>query len=431
MNYGVFEALSQISREKNISKEYLIEALKAGLLSACKKSYGNVDNIEIDIDEKTGVLNIFALKEVIEDVENIHNQISLHKARKQNPKVKIGDIIKIQLSFNKDLGRNAIQTAKQILIQRVREAERSNIYNAYKERIGEILTGNVQRIDRGDIIVVIANTEAVLPRKEQMPRERYQQGDIVRAYLLDVLEVTKGPQLILSRTHPNFLRALFEFEVPEIAEGIVEVIAVAREPGWRSKIAVYSSEEKIDPVGACVGMRGTRVQAIVQELNGERIDIIHWSPDPEPFVSRSLSPAKVLRCITEDEERKILVVVEDGQLSLAIGKAGQNARLAAKLTGWHIDLMSYSDYVEEMQETDEAGDSENEMYDEDLEDVLKLTPRTIQILLSAGIETIGDLNDSSIEDLLQISGIGNKRAEKLKETVNEYIISKKSEMEGD
>ncbi|MBI4550988.1 MAG: transcription termination/antitermination protein NusA [Candidatus Latescibacteria bacterium] len=343
MNYEILEALGQIIREKNVDRALVWETLKTGLLAAARKRFGAEDNLDVKIDEKTGQIDLVLSRTVVETVEEPGLQIALPDARRINPNAAVGEQVEEKLAFE-DFGRNAIQAVKQIVVQRVREAERENIYDTFQSRIGDIVTGTVQQVDRGNIIVKLDRTEAIVPWREQIRREKYRQGETIRAYVLDVQKTTKGPQIILSRAHPQFLELLFRLEVPEIHEGIVELKAVAREPGDRSKIAVFSHDDRVDAVGACVGMKGSRVQAVVRELNNERIDIVPWSSDPSTFVTKALSPARVSQVsILNIEAKKMRVVVEDDQLSLAIGKAGQNARLAAKLTGWNIDLVKRTD----------------------------------------------------------------------------------------
>ncbi|MDP6777464.1 MAG: transcription termination factor NusA, partial [Candidatus Latescibacteria bacterium] len=341
MNYEVLEALGQIAQEKNVSRDLVIETLEIGLISAAKRRFGTADNVEVEIDANSGEIRVQATKEVVEDgdVEEPGLQIPLSAAKEIDPKAKVGKEVKEELAFA-DFGRNAIQSAKQILIQRVREAERERIYEDFQGRIGEVMSGTVQQISHGDILINMGRTEAIIPLKEQIRKERYRQGDPIRASLVNVLRTSKGPQVVLSRTHPDFLVKLFQFEVPEIYEGIIEVKAVAREPGERAKIAVDSNDERIDPVGACVGMKGSRVQAVVRELSNERIDIVPWSEDEAIFLSRALSPATVRRVVVDRRENRMTAIVDDDQLSLAIGKSGQNARLASQLSGWKVDIIT-------------------------------------------------------------------------------------------
>lgn len=316
MNRELLNVIEQIAKERGISRETLISTLESALLSAAKKRYGSIQDMEITIDPKTGAIDA---RRII-DGEPVPN---------------------VDL---KDLGRIAAQTAKQVIIQKVREAERAVIYNEFKDKVGQVINCVVLRQERENYIVDLGTTEGILPQREQMPREVYKRSDRFRAYIIDVKTSSKGPQIVLSRTHPSFVAKLFEMEVPEIYEGIVEIKGVVREPGDRTKIAAYSKDPSVDPVGACVGMKGSRVQAIVRELKGEKIDIIPWTDDPNILIAKSLSPAIVEKVGINEEEKSALVVVSDQQLSLAIGKKGQNVRLAVKLTGWDIDIMSESEY---------------------------------------------------------------------------------------
>lgn len=422
MNYEVVEALGQIIREKNVDRDIIWETLKSGLIAAAKKRFGTGDNLDVRIDEKSGTIEMVAIRTVVEEVEDPELELSLAEALEIDPSVSPGQEIEQPLPFA-DFGRNAIQAVKQVVVQRVREAERENIYDTYKDRAGDLMTGSVQQIDRGNIIVKMERAEALLPWREQIRREKYRQGETIRAYILEVQRSAKGPQVILSRAHPVFLDMLFRMEVPEIHEGIVEIKAVAREPGDRSKIAVFSHDDRVDAVGACVGMKGTRVQAVVRELNNERIDIVPWSSDPSTFVTQALRPAQVSQVnIMDIETKKMRVVVEDDQLSLAIGKSGQNARLAAKLTGWNIDLIKRTDLEKQMMvETfgpepvpGETEESEAELTGTmALDHVSGLKPKMIEMLNEAGIITVESLQNSTLDDLTSIPGIGKVTAEKM------------------
>jgi len=415
MNYEVLEALSQIVKEKNVNRDLVIETLEAGLLSAAKKRFGTAENIEVKIDGSTGKVEIFSKKKVVEEVNDPVFEISLEKAREIDPDVNIGDIVREEISFQ-SFGRNAIQTAKQILIQRVREAEREKIYEDYKGRIGEIITGTAQQVNRGDILVNLGRAEGVIPAKEQIRKERYRQGDTIRAYIVDVQRTTKGPQIILSRTHPRFLEKLFQIEVPEIYEGIVEIKAIAREPGERAKVAVMSHDSRIDPVGACVGMKGSRVQAIVRELGNERIDIVHWSNDPSVFLARALSPAEIKKVIIDEKTGNMTAIVDESQLSLAIGRNGQNVRLAAMLLGRNIDIMTEEDYEERLRA---------EMAQRiPLDRLSGVGPKLLERLNEAGINSVQDLLEISPEKLTEIKGIGRATAENLLEQAKEIIESR-------
>lgn len=344
MNTDLLEALATLEKEKGISKDVLIEAIEAALISAYKRNFHQAQNVRIDFDKETGNIKVFARKTVVEEVNDPRLEISLSEAQTINPAYEAGDIVEIEVT-PKDFGRIAAQTAKQVVTQRVREAERGIIYSEFIDREEDIMTGIVQRYDNRFIYVNLGKVEALLPASEQMPNETYNQNDRIKVYITKVEKTTKGPQVMVSRTHPGLLKRLFELEVPEIYDGTVEIKAIAREAGDRSKIAVYAENPEIDPIGSCVGQKGQRVQAIVDELNGEKIDIVEWSEDPKEFVANALSPSKVLHVEVNEEEKATTVVVPDYQLSLAIGKRGQNARLAAKLTGWKIDIKSESDAI--------------------------------------------------------------------------------------
>ena len=414
MNYEVIEALAQIIREKNVEREVVWDTVKTGLITAAKKRFGTGDeNVDVRIDEQLGTIEMAAVWEVVDEVEDPETQISLVTAKGMDPEAEIGGRVEQALSFE-EFGRNAIQSVKQVVVQRVREAERENVYEMYKDRVNEIIIGSVQQVDRGNIIVKIERTEALLPWREQIRRERYRQGETIRAYILDVQNDIKGPQVILSRSCEAFLELLFRMEVPEIHEGIVEIKASAREPGDRSKIAVLSHDDRVDAVGACVGMKGTRVQAVVRELNNERIDIVPWSNDPSSFVTQALRPAEVAQVqILDIEKKDMRVVVEDDQLSLAIGKAGQNARLAVKLTGWNIDLIKRSDLEKQLiSETFGSDDSESEEAGS-IADVDGISVKLAQKLEDAGYTTVESLQQATADELQAISGIGGVTAGKI------------------
>lgn len=339
MSMDFIEALSEIEREKGISKDVLLEAIEAALISSYKRNFNTAQNVRVDINRMTGVIKVYARKTVVEEVLDPRLEISLSAAREINPNFQLGDISEIEVT-PRDFGRIAAQTAKQVVTQRIREAERGLIYNAFIEKEEDIVTGIVQRQDQRNVYIDLGKVEAVLPLNELMPTERFQHGDRVKAYITKVENTTKGPQIILSRTHPGLLKRLFELEVPEIFDGVVEIRSVAREAGYRSKIAVYSRNPDVDPVGSCVGPKGTRVQTIVNELKGEKIDIVRWSENVPDYVANALSPSKVLEVNVYEQEKVARVIVPDYQLSLAIGIKGQNARLAAKLTSWKIDIKS-------------------------------------------------------------------------------------------
>ncbi len=337
MNVNLAHIIEQVEKDKGIEKSILIDALESAMLKAAEKRFGAGKVIEAHYQEEAGEIELFLFKTVVEKVENPDTEILLKDALALDPEAVPADSIGVKIDA-KEFGRIDAQTAKQIIIQKVREAERNIIFNEYSAKKGEIVTGLVQRFERGDMIVELGKAEAVLPKKEQVRRESYRQGERVRGIILEVRGDAKGPQVIMSRTHPSFIMKLFQMEVPEIYEGIVEIKAAAREPGDRAKIAVYSNNSDVDPVGACVGVKGSRVQAVVQELRGEKIDIVHWSDDHAIFVKNTLSPAQISRAVVDEAEHSMEVIVPDDQLSLAIGKKGQNVRLAAKITGWKIDI---------------------------------------------------------------------------------------------
>ena len=342
MSSELLDALTVLEKEKGISREVIIEAIEAALVSAYRRNFNQAQNVRVDLNLEAGTMRVFARKDIVEEVFDSRLEISLEEARAINPAYELEDVVEIEVT-PKDFGRIAAQTAKQVVTQRVREAERGIIYSEFVDREDDIMTGIVERQDPRFIYVSLGKIEALLSQSEQMPNEIYKPHDRIKVYITKVEKTTKGPQIFVSRTHPGLLKRLFEIEVPEIYDGTVEIKSVAREAGDRSKISVYTDNPEVDPVGACVGPKGARVQAIVNELKGEKIDIVEWTDDPVTFVANALSPSKVLTVMVEEEEKATTVVVPDYQLSLAIGKRGQNARLAAKLTGWKIDIKSESD----------------------------------------------------------------------------------------
>ena len=345
MSSELLDALTVLEKEKGISKDIILEALEAALVSAYKRNFNQAQNVRIDINPETGSMRVFARKEVVEEVFDPRLEISLDEARAINPQYDLEDVVEIEVT-PKDFGRIAAQTAKQVVTQRVREAERGVIYSEFIDREEDIMTGIVQRQDSRFIYVNLGKIEALLPTSEQMPNEHYQPHDRIKVFITKVEKTTKGPQIYVSRTHPGLLKRLFEIEVPEIYDGTVEIVSVAREAGDRSKIAVHSDNPEVDPVGSCVGQKGQRVQAVVNELKGEKIDIVRWVDDPVEYVANSLSPSQVIEVLVDEEDKATTVIVPDYQLSLAIGKRGQNARLAAKLTGWKIDIKCESEAKE-------------------------------------------------------------------------------------
>ena len=345
MNAEFMLAFEALGKEKGIAPEILFDAIEAALISAYKRNFSSAHNVRVSLDRETGEIHVYARKTIVEQVEDDRLEISLADARKINPGYMEEEILEIEVT-PRDFGRIAAQTAKQVVVQRIREAERGIIYEEFSNRSSDILTGIIQRIEQKNVFIDLGKTEAVLPPTEQMIGEEYALGNRVKTYIIEVKKTSKGPQIMVSRTHPGLLKRLFELEVPEIHDGTVEIKSVAREPGMRSKIAVFSRDEEVDSVGACVGPKGMRVQTIVDELRGEKIDIVKWDADPAVYISNALSPAKVVSVEVDEVNKISKVVVPDYQLSLAIGKEGQNARLAAKLTGWKIDIKSESQAAE-------------------------------------------------------------------------------------
>lgn len=412
MSYDILEAMTQIAREKNLDLQYVVETLESSLLSAAKKKFANADNIFVKIDPQTGDINIHALKTVVTNVTDANLEISLVEAKEIDDAAEEGDEVEVYIAFE-EFGRNAIATAKQLMIQKVREAEREMVFEEYSKKIGSLVTGSVQQIDKGDLIINLGRAEALLPLDQQIPREKYRQGERVRAFIADVKKNQRGPQIILSRSHDGLIIKLFELEVPEIFEKIIEIKVIAREPGERAKIAVSSADERVDPVGACVGIKGVRVQSIVRELSNERIDIIQWHPDPEILMARALSPATVVKIESFPEDQSMTVVVEDEKLSLAIGRQGQNARLAARLTGWRINILSESEHSEMKRKEVESKVA--------ISKLPGLSEKLTTKLLEDDILYVQDLAATSEDDLMTIPGIGPKKAESLVESARQFL----------
>lgn len=425
MEWNLNTILNQIGKDKGIDRTILIEAVESAMLSAARKHFGHNLNLETQFSEDSGEIEVIAFKTVVEKVEDEATQISLADARAEfDAEAIIGDEIGKKLDTTA-LGRIAAQTAKQVIIQKVRDAERDIIYNEYKTMKGDLINGIVQRYERGNLIINLGRTEAVLPQREQIGRERYRQGDRIRGMILDIDRSAKGPQIILSRSHPDFLKKLFQVEVPEIAENVVEIKAAVREPGERAKIAVVSSDSNIDPVGACVGIKGSRVQAVVQELRGERIDIIPWTTDHPSFVARALAsssnnPVEVVRVVMDQDANSMEVIVPDDQLSLAIGKRGQNVKLASKLTGWKIDVRSVSVSEEETKRARMA-----------LEAIPGIGIAHAELLFQNGYRSARDIAEVGIDELAEISGIDAESAKQIMESVNSYIASNPALMDDD
>ncbi len=396
MNVEFLEALRDLEKERNISADVILDAIDAALVSAYKKNFGSSQNVRTEINRETGDFHVFSRKTIVDEVEDDSTEISLAEAEKINPGYEAGDIYEEEVTPRK-FGRIAAQTAKQVVVQRMREAERSVIYDEFINMEGDILTGVIHRIENRNVFLDIGKTEAVLTPNEQIPGEIYRHGDRLKVYMVEIRRTNRGPQVVVSRTHPGLLKRLFEQEVPEIYDGTVEIMSIAREAGSRSKIAVYSKNENVDCLGACVGAKGMRVQAIVDELRGEKIDIVKWSDDPATFIDNALSPAKVL-CVDVNAEAKFArVVVPNYQLSLAIGKEGQNARLAVKLTGWKIDIKSAAEM-----NMDEHGNPLNEEYDDDIDeynDDIDFAEETADdLVIGEEDDAIEDIEDAMIDD---------------------------------
>lgn len=401
--------LSQMGRDRGIDKQVLVEAVESAMLSAARKHFGHNLNLEAKFNEETGEIEVVQFKVVVDKVEDADTQLALADARKEvDPDAMVGDELGKKLDTYM-LGRIAAQTAKQVIMQKVRDAERGVIYEEYKDSKGELINGSVMRLERGNIIVNLGRTEAILPKREQIQRERYRPGDRLRGMILDVDRSARGPQIILTRSHPDLIRKLFALEVPEIADGVIELKAVAREPGERAKIAVYSNDSSVDPVGACVGIKGSRVQAVVQELRGERIDIITWTADEPSFVARALSPAEVSRVVVDEEEHSMEVIVPDDQLSLAIGRRGQNVKLASKLSGWRIDVRSVSVAEEEARRARAA-----------LSGIPGIDFMHAELLFQHGFRTVREVADANLEDLFEVEGLSQDQASEILKNAKDH-----------
>ncbi len=394
--------IDQISRDRGFDKTLLIEAIEEAVQSAARKKFGSRREMEVRYNEEFGEVEVFQFRIVVEEAEDEQTEISLDQAKKLDPEVQLGDELGEKMLDISDLGRIAAQSAKQVIIHRMKDAEREVIYEMFKDRIGEVVSGIVQRFERGNMIINLGRTDAILPKDQQIPKRSFKQGDRIRAYLKEVRQTSRDSQLILSRTCDEFLAKLFQLEVPEMAEGIVRIMGVAREPGFRAKIAVSSSEGDVDPVGACVGMKGSRVQNVVQELQGERIDIVTWSPDPAKYVYNALAPAHVSMVMADEDANSLLVVVPNDQLSLAIGRQGQNVRLASKLIGWRIDVKSEQRY--------------NNLSDEGYQSLLKLQGVDESLadqLLGKNIPSTAVLAEKTVDDLTVIRAIDEDFAARL------------------
>ncbi len=410
-----------VAREKSIDRMLVIAAMEDAIQKAAKSRYGSENEIRAEIDPKTGEIRLARLLEVVEEVVQDAVEISLKDARKRNPEANVGDFIAEPLP-PLDFGRVAAQNAKQVIVQKVREAERERQYEEYKDRIGDISNGTVKRVEYGNVIVDLGRAEAVVRRDETLPRESYRYGDRIRAYIYDVRREQRGPQIFLSRTRPEFMAKLFSQEVPEIYDGVVEIKSVARDPGSRAKIAVISKDTSIDPVGACVGMRGSRVQAVVNELQGEKIDIIQWSPDAATFIVNGLAPAEVSKVVLDEDAERIEVVVPDDQLSLAIGRRGQNVRLASQLTGWDIDILTEAEESERRQK--EFTERSNTFMEAlDVDEVIA------QLLASEGFSSVEEIAYVDVQEIAEIEGFDDAMASEIQNRATDYLERRETELD--
>ncbi len=414
MNKEMFEALEALSIEKGINKDYILDAIEQALVTAYKRNFNSQENVKIVIDEEHSDFSVYSMREVVEECFDPAIEIELAEAKKYKKRAKIGDIVEVEVT-PKDFGRIAAQTAKQVIVQKIRESERDSLYEEMKAKIGEMINGSIYKISNRNIIVDLGRTEAILPVSEQVPKESFSVGQHIRALIIKAEKNAKGPNIVLSRTHPDLVKVLFELEVPEIYEKVVDIVNIVREPGLRTKISVISHNSKVDPVGACVGVKGARIKPIIDELRGERIDLIPFSNDPVKYITAALSPAKVLTvAIISEEEKKAEVIVANDMLSLAIGKSGHNVRLAARLTGWHIDVKSEE---QKKQETEQKIANKTSV----LEQLKGINDKTIDLLVQAGFTNINKIAELKIEDLTTLPGIGEKTAEKIIEAAKEAI----------
>ena len=409
-----------IQREKNIPREVVIEILESAMEAAGRKCYGMLKDIEAQYNPELGEVELFEFRTVVEDVEDEHIEIHIDEARDMDPECQMGDSLGIVMDVQ-ELGRIAAQTAKQVIVSKVREAERQRQFKEYQDRTGEVVNGLVKRVEFGNVIVDLGRAEALLRRDESIPREHFNNGDRIRAYIVDVREEARGPQIFLSRTHPQFMAKLFTQEVPEIYDGIIEIKAVARDPGSRAKMAVLSHDSSIDPVGPCIGMRGSRVQAVVGELQGEKIDIIQWSPDPATFIVNALAPAEVAKVVLDEEKNKIEVVVPDEQLSLAIGRRGQNVRLASQLSGWDIDILTEA---EESDRRKEEFDRRSQLFIEclDVDDVIA------HLLVTEGFTSVEQVAFVPVDDLVDIEGFDEDISEELRARARNFLEQRDAQL---
>src|SRR3984957_1888482 len=417
----LLQVADAVSREKGIERDEVLEAMEQAIQKAGRAKYGHENDIRAEIDRRTGEVRLQRYMQVADPIENEATQITLKAAKKTKSDVKVGEFIVDDLPPI-DLGRIAAQTAKQVIVQKVREAERHRQFQEYKDRVGEVISGMVKRVEYGNITIDLGRTEAMLRRDESLPREHFKNGDRVRAYIYDVREEQRGPQIFLSRTHPLFMAKLFSQEVPEIYDGVIEIKSVARDPGSRAKIAVVSNDSSIDPVGACVGMRGSRVQAVVGELQGEKIDIIPWSADPATFVVNALAPAEVAKVVLDEENNRMDVVVPDEQLSLAIGRRGQNVRLASMLTGWDIDILTEKEESERRQQ-------EVQLRTTLFVEALAVDDVIAHLLVSEGFTKVEQIAETSVDELAEIEGFDAEVAGELQERARTWLAENAAKLE--
>lgn len=415
MNAEMLAMLDYLERERGIGREALVEAISGAILTSARKSFATARDLRIEISPKTGVIQAFARPIVVEKVDNQHDQISLSKARQINPEVKVGEEIEIEVT-PRDFGRIAAQTARQAIMQRIRQIEKDMIYEEFKDRAGEIVNGTVRRFERSDVIIDLGKFEGIMYSKERVPTEDYTIGDRIRAYVVAVENGTRGPEIILSRSHPNFVRRLFEMEVSEISDRTVEIKAIAREAGARTKVAVHSADDKVDPVGACVGMRGTRVKNIVRELNNEKVDIIRWHADPSELVREALKPAKIHSLRLDEVAKKIYVTVGQEELSQAIGRKGQNARLTARLTGWDID-------INEDKSAAEAFENQKTQAASSMASQLGIAQDEADILIRGGMNALEVVVTAGPEDIAEMLGCDTEKAERILTAAKSYTQS--------
>ncbi|GAB6176442.1 transcription termination factor NusA [Desulfobaculum senezii] len=418
MSMELKKAIEQISKDKGIDRDLLVDTLEEAVRSSVVRKYGDDIDIEVSLNEETGEIEVYQFKAVVAEVNDPATEITIEDAQEHDPGAQVDDELGFRLNVE-DLGRIAAQSAKQVIIQRMRDAEQEIIYEEYKDRVGEIISGIIQRRDKAGWIINLGRTEALLPKDQQIPRERYKRGDRVQCYLTEVRREGRGPQVIVSRSCPEYMSALFKREVPEVADGTVRILGVARDPGSRAKVAVQSSDRDVDPVGACVGIRGSRIQNIVQELRGERIDIVVWSPDVATYAVNALSPAVISRITVDEEENMLEVVVPDDQLTLAIGRKGQNVKLAARLLGWKIDIFTESRY----------GDLHAEL--QHLEQIASVAEVPVEEFLAAGFDSVDKLDSAEDEDLLSIESLSESQIGDVRSAINLLRSFQADEAEGD